>query len=74
MNAAVKQNLVEFILENNVHVNELFWEINSSDNYVMQGWYDTNLQFDELSSISLPDAYALLTELRNRGIRAHSWI
>jgi hypothetical protein len=75
MNAHVKQSLVQYFLDHpEVHINELFWEINESDNYVMQEWYDTNLKFDELSSLTLVDAYEILTTFRNRGIRAHAWI
>jgi hypothetical protein len=40
----------------------------------MQDWFDSNLQFDEISSMALSDAYEMLTALRNRGIRAHAWI
>ena len=77
MNANLKESLVQSILDyptSQVHVDEVFWEINASGNYVMQDWFDSNLQFDEISSMALSDAYEMLTALRNRGIRAHAWI
>jgi hypothetical protein len=87
VNAQLKQNLIQYILNNirdttttssssspRLHVDELFWEINASGNYVLESWFDTNLQFDELSSLTVSDAYQILSELRNAGIRAHAWI
>ncbi|KAI2499822.1 hypothetical protein MHU86_14639 [Fragilaria crotonensis] len=77
MNADLKLSLVQYILDypmSSVHVDEVFWEINASGNYIMQPWFDTNLKFDEVSSMSLSEAYGILTSLRNRGIRAHAWI
>jgi hypothetical protein len=75
MDAKLKQSLVESIIKNpKIHVDELFWEINAGGNYVMQKWFDNNLTFGELSSLSLSDAYMMLAELRNMGIRAHAWV
>jgi hypothetical protein len=79
MNADLKVALVQSIVNDPtsssaLHVDEIFWEINASGNYVMQSWFDTNLKFDEVSSMSLADAYGILTSLRERGIRAHAWI
>jgi hypothetical protein len=95
VNAQLKQNLIQYILNNirdtkhhdttsnatttsssspRLHIDELFWEINASGNYVLESWFDTNLQFDELSSLTVSDAYQILSGLRNAGIRAHAWI
>ena len=77
MNANLKLSLVQYILDyptSEIHVDELFWEINASGNYVLQPWFDANLKFNQVSSLSLPDAYEMLSSLRKRGIRAHAWI
>jgi hypothetical protein len=74
INANLKQSLVQYILDHNIKVDELFWEINASGNYVMQRWFDANLKPDEVSSMTLQDAYYMLQALRNKGIRAHAWI
>ena len=82
-NAHRKESIVQYILDHDpkndgsalpLHVDELLWEINASGNYVLESWFDENLQFDELSSMTLIEAYQKLLALRNMGIRAHSWI
>ena len=72
-NADLKESIVQYILDNDIMIDELVWEINAG-NYVMEPWFDAHLQFDELSSMTLGDAYRTLQQLRNKGIRAHSWI
>lgn len=72
--AAMKIKYLEYILKNNIHVDEVIWEINAQGNYVMSEWMDYNVAFDQISSMSLADAYGWLTKLRQAGIRAHSWI
>lgn len=77
-NAKLKLGLIEYILHNTpshyMHVDELFWEINAKGNYVMEPWMDDNLDYDQRSDLSLPDAYKMLQALRHKGIRAHAWI
>jgi hypothetical protein len=75
VSASVKQQWIQDIVEDpKLHVDELFWEINAQGNYVMQHYFDTHLQFDQVSSLSLSEAYRILSRLRQRGIRAHAWI
>mmetsp|Transcript_26310 Transcript_26310/g.43936 ORF Transcript_26310/g.43936 Transcript_26310/m.43936 type:complete len:481 (+) Transcript_26310:104-1546(+) len=72
---SLKQKLVQYLLDNDdVHVDELLWEIDASGNYVMESYFDKTLGFSELSSLTLPEAYDMLLKLRQKGIRAHSWI
>jgi hypothetical protein len=83
-NAHSKESIVQYILDHDptqhnlsrspLHVDEILWEINASGNYVLESWFDENLQFDEISSLTLIEAYQKLLALRNMGIRAHSWI
>mmetsp|Transcript_7829 Transcript_7829/g.12962 ORF Transcript_7829/g.12962 Transcript_7829/m.12962 type:complete len:485 (+) Transcript_7829:45-1499(+) len=76
--ANLKQQYVQYILDDksdHIHVDELFWEINAAGNYVLQQYFDANLQADQLASdMTLPDAYYMLQALRKKGIRAHAWI
>jgi hypothetical protein len=74
-NAKLKESIVDYLLESEtLHVDELIYEINDSDNFLFTKYFDAQLQFDELSSMTLGDTYRQLQALRNKGVRAHAWI
>ena len=51
-------------------VSELAWEHHIRGNYLMREWGHP----DELPDVSLRESYELFLLLRQKGIRAHSWI
>lgn len=54
-------------------VDEFFFEHHTNGNPMQHmGWGDLTQSEEELSSIT--DSYTLFSELRHRGVRAHSWI
>jgi hypothetical protein len=73
-NARFKENLIQYIIDSdNVHIDELMWEVNNSDNYVLKKYIEDHATFEDMSSMKLGDAYRMLQALRNKGIRAHAW-
>jgi len=53
-----------------LHIDELFWEHHISGNYLMTEWGDPS----QLDSISLRESYYNFLQMRQKGIRAHSWV
>mmetsp|Transcript_26308 Transcript_26308/g.43929 ORF Transcript_26308/g.43929 Transcript_26308/m.43929 type:complete len:494 (+) Transcript_26308:104-1585(+) len=83
VNAKLKETIVAYLLNDNdnaargrntIHVDELIWEVDNSDNFLFRNQFDATLQFDQLSSQPLADTYRQLQALRFKGIRAHAWI
>ena len=73
-NARFKENLIQYIIDtDNLHIDELMWENNSDDNYVLKKYMEDHATFEDMSSMKLGDTYRKLQALRNKGIRAHAW-
>jgi hypothetical protein len=73
-NSKLKESIVQYILDHDIMVHELVWEINNVDNYVLEKYIEDHASFADISSIVLADTYRQILALRNKGIRAHAWI
>mmetsp|Transcript_10262 Transcript_10262/g.11451 ORF Transcript_10262/g.11451 Transcript_10262/m.11451 type:complete len:476 (-) Transcript_10262:328-1755(-) len=71
----VESGNIEYILnqlaaEKKVDIDELFWEHHIRGNYLMTEWGDPEL----LDDITLLESYTNFLKMRQKGIRAHSWV
>ena len=67
--AVVEDGNIEFILDDPDNtVDELVWEHHIAGNYLLTEWGKA------VSPISLRGSYAYFLGMRNKGIRAHSWV
>jgi len=67
----VENGNIEYILNNQeIRIDELVWEHHISGNYLMEEWGDSN----ELDQMSLRQSYDFFLRMRQKGIRAHSWV
>jgi hypothetical protein len=74
--ASFKESLIQFILDHaglDLHIDELMWEVNNADNYVLQSYMEAHATFQDMSSTHLGDSYRTLQALRQKGVRAHAW-
>ena len=67
----VENGNIEFILNDpDPRIDELVWEHHISGNYLMKEWGDPST----LDQMSLRESYDFFLRLRQKGIRAHSWV
>jgi hypothetical protein len=68
----VEQAIIDFILQNpESPITELVWEHHISGNYLMEEHWG---QLETLDQASMYDSYKYFLQLRQKGIRAHSWV
>lgn len=67
----VENGNIDFILQDeDTHIDELVWEHHVAGNYLMTEWGDPKL----LDQVSLRGSYDYFLKMRQKGIRAHSWV
>jgi hypothetical protein len=68
----VERAIIDFILQDpESRITELVWEHHISGNYLMEEHWG---QLETLDKASLYDSYKYFLQLRQKGIRAHSWV
>lgn len=67
----LEKEMIEYILQDpDSQITELVWEHHISGNYLMEEWGKP----ESLDQVSLQDSYYYFVRLRQKGIRAHSWV
>lgn len=68
-NGPVEKGSVEYLLQHPSLVDEFVWEHHAGGNYLLKNhWYGT------ADKLTVHDSYQYFLKLRQRGIRAHSWV
>jgi hypothetical protein len=68
-NGKVEKGSVEYLLRHPTLVDEFVWEHHAGGNYLLEKhWADT------VDDLTVHDSYQYFLKLRQRGIRAHSWV